>query len=141
MTTFRADMATGIFSVLDGYRAAHPDRLVRAYRARPSGLVDLPCAWVDSRPESIVHDSGTRTRTMTPSVLVVRDASDNAEDALAMDQLVDGLVDAFTAVPQFAPGTVWSSMSVADEELDVGGLLLPAVRMMWPNVTIQEGRP
>jgi hypothetical protein len=140
-TTFRSDIATGIFSVLDVYRTANPSRLVRAYRARPSSVgPDLPCAWVDGRPETIAHDSTVRTRTMTPSVLVVRDGGDNAEDALAFDQLVDALVDAFTAQPQFAATTIWSRMAVSDEEVQVGDYLFPAVRLSWPDITIMERR-
>lgn len=140
-TTFRADISDGIYAVLAAYATAHPSRLLRAYRARPSSLgPDLPCAWVDNRPESIGHSQGVRTRTMTPSVLVVRAGGDNAEAAQAFDVLVDDLVDAFTAVPQFAANTIWDELTVADEEIAVGDYLLPAVRFSFGDISIMEGR-
>lgn len=139
-TTFRADIGDGIYTVLAAFAAANPSMLVRAYRARPSGLTDLPCAWVDGRPEDVTHSQGTRTRIMVPSVLVVRAQSDNVETAQAFDRLVDALLDAFTAVPQFATGTIWDRVAVADEEIVVGEYLLPAVRFTFGNVSIMEGR-
>src|SRR5574343_501652 len=54
--------------------------------------------------------------------------------------LVDVLMDAFTAVPQFATGTIWSALSTADEEYPIGDFLLPAVRFTFPNISIAEGR-
>lgn len=140
-TTFRTDQVTGIVAVLDGVKAAHPTLLLAAYPARPEGLPDLPCAFVENRPETIRHDSGTRTRTMSPSVIVVRRPTDNRETMLAFDALVDILVDAFTASPQFAPNTIWSDMTVSDEDYPVGDdYILPAVRFTFPNVSIMEGR-
>lgn len=140
-TTFRADIGTGIYTVLASVAVAHPSLLARAFRAKPSSVgPDMPSAYVDSRPEGILHDSGTRTRTMTPSAVIVHAGGDNLEVALALDQLVDVLVDAFTAVPQLAPGTIWSRLSVSDEEVAVGDYLFPAVRLSWPDITIMEGR-
>jgi len=139
-TTFRSDIGDGIYGVLAAYAAANPARLAWAYRARPSGQVDLPAAWVDARPETVAHSVGVRTRTMTPSVLVVRSPGDNAEAAQAFDNLVDALLDAFTAVPQFAAGTIWDSLAITDEELAVGDYLFPAVRFAFGNISIAEGR-
>ena len=139
-TTFRNDIAAGIYAVLNTYATANPDRLQRAYRARPTGLPDLPAAFIDSRPERVTHGESIRTRTMAPTVVVVRNASDNLEDAEAFDILVDALVDAFTASPQFATGTIWDEMTVADEEYPVGDYLLPAVRFTFGDITIMEGR-
>ena len=141
-TTFRTRIGDGILAVLDAYKAAHGDDLRRTSRARPANIAatDLPAAFIDSRPETVKHDQGTRTRIMSPSVVVVRRPTDNLADMAAFDALVDGLMDAFTAVPQFAPDTIWSDMSVADEEVVVGDFYYPAVRFTFPNISIMEGR-
>jgi hypothetical protein len=140
-TTFRADIAAGIEAVLNAFKTTHPDLLLAVYRARPESLPDLPAAFIDSRPETITHDSGTRTRTMAPSVVVVRRLTNNAEAMATFDTLVDLMVDAFTASPQFTSNTIWSAMTVADEEYDYGGeYLLAAVRFSFGNVSIMEGR-
>jgi hypothetical protein len=139
-TTFRTDVCDGILAVLTTYAAAHPDQLVRAYRARPASMPDLPAAYIENRPESISHSQGVRTRIMTPSVVVVRRITDNAETMAAFDTLVDGLVDAFTAVPQFASDTIWSELTVADEDAPFGDYDFAAVRFTFGNVSIDEGR-
>jgi len=139
-TTFRTDIGDGILAVPGAFKAAHPDLLLSVYRARPSGWPDLPAAIIDRRAEDIGHDSGVRTRSMTVSVLVVRRITDNAETMLAFDQLVDLLVDAFTAVPQFASDTIWSDVSVEDEDAPFGDYDFAGVRFTFPNITIMEGR-
>jgi hypothetical protein len=139
-TTFRTDTVAGILGVLNAYITAHPAELLRAYPARPESLADLPAAFIENRPESITHDSGTRTRTMSPSVVVVRRITDNEEAMTAFDSLIDGLVDAFTAVPQFAADTIWSAFTVADEEYAFGDYIFAAVRFTFTNITAMEGR-
>lgn len=140
-TTFRSDIAAGILTTLNTFIAAHPTLLLRAYRARPENItVDMPAAFIDARPETVNHDSQIRTRIMSPSVVVVREYTDNPEAMAAFDTLVDLLVDAFTAVPQFASTTMWDSFTVADEEYVIGDYLYPAVRFTFSDVTIQEGR-
>jgi hypothetical protein len=140
-TTFRSDVAVGILAVLNAFIAAHPTLLLRAYRARPENVtVDMPAAFIDARPESVTHDSQIRTRLMSPSVVVVRAYTDNPETMTAFDTLVDLLVDAFTAQPQFAAGTMWDTFTVADEEYEIGEYLYPAVRFTFADVTIMEGR-
>ncbi len=139
-TTFRNDVSAGILSTLNTFIAAHPTLLIRAFRARPESYPDLPCAYIENRPEVITHDSGTRTRLMNPSVVVVRKITNNAEAMAAFDVLVDLLVDAFTAVPQFASDTIWSRMSVDDEDAPFGDYDFAAVRFTFSEVSIQEGR-
>lgn len=139
-TTFRTDIADGILAVLNTFIAAHPTLLLRAYRARPSSSPDDPYAYIENRPEDVTHDSGTRTRTMSPSVVVVRRITDNAETMARFDTLVDLLVDAFTAAPQFATGTIWSRFTVADEDAPFGDYDFAAVRFTFTNISIQEGR-
>ena len=139
-TTFRTDVVTGIKAALDGVVAAHPTLLLRAYRARPEGFPDLPCAWIENRPETARHDSQIRTRIMSPSVVVVRKITNNDEAMAAFDTLVDILADAFTAMPQFATGTIWDTYTIADEDAPFGDYDFAAVRFTFNNVTIMEGR-
>ena len=139
-TTFRHDISAGIVSVLNTFIAAHPTLLLRAYGAQPPGFPDLPAAYVDTTPEAIHHDSGTRTRLMSPSVVVCWRITDNEETMDRIDLLVDLLVDAFTASPQFVLGTIWSDMTIADEDAPFGNYDLAGVRFTFQNITIQEGR-
>lgn len=139
-STFRTDIVTGIEAVLLGVQAAHPTLLLAVSRARPEGFPDLPAAYIDTRPERITHDSQIRSRIMTPTVVVVRRITDNVEAMVAFDVLVDILVDAFTAVPQFAAGTIWDELEVADEDAPYGDYDFAAVRFTFGNVSIQEGR-
>ena len=140
-TTFRTDTGTGIMAVLNGVVAANPTLLVRAYRSRPVNVtVDMPAAFIDSRPEAVHHDSGTRTRRMSHSVVLVWEWTENLEAMAAIDALVDIMVDAFTASPQFSTGAIWSDFSVADEEYAIGSYLYPSVRFTFPDVTSMDGR-
>jgi hypothetical protein len=139
-TTFRNDIAAGIETVLTTFRTAHPTLLLGVHRARPESFPDLPVAYIDHRPEAITHSQGTRTRTMQPSVVVVRRITDNAETMAAFDTLVDLLVDAFTASPQFAPDTIWDQLTVADEDAHFGDYDFAAVRFTFGDVSIMEGR-
>jgi hypothetical protein len=139
-TTFRTDIAAGIETVLVAFRTANPTLLLGVHRARPESFPDLPAAYIDGRPESITHSQGVRTRTMQPSVVVVRRITNNAEAMAAFDTLVDLLVDAFTAVPQFATGTIWDQLAVADEDAPFGDYDFAAVRFTFGDVSIMEGR-
>jgi 5-carboxymethyl-2-hydroxymuconate isomerase len=77
---------------------------------------------------------------MTPAVVLVWEWTENLEAMAAIDTLVDIMVDAFTAMPQFSTGAIWSDFSVADEEYQVGDYLYPSVRFTFPNVSAMDGR-
>jgi len=139
-TTFRTDIVGGIEAVLVAFRTANPTLLLGVHRARPESFPDLPAAYIANRPEAITHDSGTRTRTMQPSVVVVRRITDNEEAMAAFDTLVDLLVDAFTAVPQLAANTIWDQLTVADEDAPFGDYDFASVRFTFGDVSIMEGR-
>lgn len=141
VSTFRRDIADGILSMVNTFIAANPSLLVRVYRARPPGLADFPCAYIENRPEDVVHDVQTRTRVMSPSLVVVDRITDNAETMLRMDILVDKLLDQITATPQLVLGTIHNGrMTIADESEDFGDYILAAVRFTWLDISIQEGR-
>lgn len=143
-TTFRTDITSGLVTILDAFVTANPTLLRRTERSRPPSIVgDLPIAWVDRRDESITHDSGTRTRTMSPSVLVVDSIGDNVETVVDFDTLVDLLVDHFTLSPHITSNTIWSDLRVEDESYSEGDeptRYFHAVRFTFGNVAILEGR-
>ncbi|MEK0431261.1 MAG: hypothetical protein RL139_1065 [Gemmatimonadota bacterium] len=140
-TTFRADVAAGLVTILEAFQTANPTSLRSVHRARPEGFTgDYPIAFVEGRAESITHTSGVRTRTMTPSVSVVGEYRLNGEHMDEFDALVDALVDHFTASPHVVTGTIWDQMSVEDYDEQIGEQLRPAVRFTFGNLSIQEGR-
>ena len=140
-TTFRADVAGGLVTILTAFKTANPTLLGSVHRARPEGYTgDYPIAFVETRNEAIVHDAQTRTRLMTPSVAIVGEYRLNAEHMDAFDDLVDALLDHFTTYPHITPNTVWDRMTVEDYTEEIGDALRPAVRFTFGNVSIQEGR-
>lgn len=140
-STFRHDLVAGIVSMLNGVKTAHPTLLVAVYPARPESFPDFPCAFVDDRPEAVTQDEGTRTRNMTMSFLVVRRPTTNAETMAANDVLIDYIVDAVTANPQYGTTGMHSgNFTVAGEETPIGDFLFPAVRFTLTGITIMEGR-
>jgi hypothetical protein len=145
-TTFRADITSGLVTILDAFISANPTLLRRSERARPPSIVgDLPVAFVDGRDEDITHDAGVRTRTMAPSVLVVSALADNVETVVSHDTLVDKLVDHFTTYPHITNTTIWDRMRVTDEDYPVesaDGTVrhFYATRFTFGNVSIREGR-
>ena len=114
-TTFRRDIVAGVSSMMAAFIAANPTLLVRHFRSRPEFDKDLPCTYLDLRPESITHSAGVRVRTTNPSVVLVTQLTESGETSDTHDLLVDYLVDHFTDYPHITAGTVWDSMSVADE--------------------------
>jgi len=144
-TTFRSDITAGLVTILDAFIATNPTLLRRSERARPPSIAgDLPIAFVDGRNEDIRHDSGTRMRVMTPSVLVVSPIGDNVETVVRHDALVDLLLDHFTSYPHIIPGTIWDQMAVRDEDYRVDSnddtRFFFATRFTFGNLSILEGR-
>jgi len=145
-TTFRQDVTAGLVTILDAFIAANPTILRRSERAQPPSVMgDLPLAFVDGRPERIRHDSGTRERVMSPSIVVVSSIGDNVETVVRHDVLVDLLVDHFTANPHVMPVTIWDEMTVDDEDYPVlseSGKVdhFYATRFTFVNLSIMEGR-
>ena len=133
-SSFRA----GIKAVLDTYKAAHPTLLASTASSRLGAVTELPCAFVDIQNETVTFDSGTRTRTFTPSAVVVFQF--NSETQADMDTVRDGLIEAFTLVPQFITGTIWDQMAVTEGIETSGSTDFPSLTFSFGNVTIQEGR-
>ena len=141
-SSFRAQSVTGIYGTLTDFATANPTMLAAVYVARPRGAVAsaLPHAYIGDRPESIVHANQIRQRALAVSVVLVDSVPDNAEALVRMDQLIDGLVDAFTRDYHSASGysiTVETgSIQIPDEE--PGASLYAEVLTI--SSTIGEGR-
>lgn len=141
-TTFRHDLVAALKTTLDAYVVANPTLLRAAYRTRPASVHETPMAYIGGRSESIVHDSGTRTRTFAPTVVIVDVLADNQETGDRMDIVVDALVDIFTANPHAVSGsTLLEQTGVDDVDLDWGGgVIYRAAVLTFARCSIQEGR-
>lgn len=144
-TTFRVDTRAGIVTAVDAFIATNSTMLAVVHTSRPTRFSgDMPFAYVDLLGEEITHDSGTRTRTLQPSVVVVSRPLENAQQTAAWDLLVDALVDHFTDYAHISPNTIWDAMTVTDEseeiESEQGVRTFPAVRFRFNNVSAMEGR-
>jgi hypothetical protein len=140
-TTFRQDVVAGLVTILEAFATANPTLLREVHRARPSRYTgDLPFAYVGPRDEEGLHDSGTRTRTMQPSVVLVDRLTDNGETMDRFDILVDAMWDHLSASPHIVDGTIWSRLGGADDYEDIGGQTFAAFRFTYRDISIQEGR-
>lgn len=138
-TTFRRDVVAGFTTIMAAFNAANPTLAVRHYRMLPEAFNELPCTYLDLRPEVITHSSGVRVRTTSPSVVLVTRLTEAGETSDLHDTLVDYLVDHFTANPQVATGTIWDSMNVADEAAGPDNQFA-ATRFTFNDISIGEGR-
>jgi hypothetical protein len=123
-TTFRSDVVAALVAVLNAQKAATPDQLRKVYPARPGSFPELPAAYVGPRDEVISTGSQIRTRTMAGLTVVLVDSfADNIETGDRMDDLVDLLVDRFSAAYAQVPGgnNLLQLTSVADTEVEVSG--------------------
>jgi hypothetical protein len=143
MVAARSDFVAGLVSVLNTYKTAHPTLLRGVYTARPEGSAfEKPCAYVGARDESVTHDSGLRTRTFDGLTVWVLDTFPvNQETSDRMDDLVDGLMDAFTAAPHAGgTNTVISVTRVQDTEVTMGDAIYRAAVFTFAQGVVQEGR-
>ena len=140
-STFRSDIAGGLLTILQGFQTANPTLVRSTSRARPPSYnIDLPTAFIETRPETVAHANGIRTRVMSPSVTFVDRLTDNVETMDRMDDLVDAALDYFTANPHITPNTVWDALTIADGLEDDGGSRFQAVTFTFGNISIIEGR-
>jgi hypothetical protein len=136
-STFRADIVSGLKTILDEFQTAHGDLLRATFRTRPESFdKDTPFAFIERWSEDIHHDSGTRERLTAPTIVVVDRLTTNDETLARFDTLIDLLVDHFTSHPNVAPVTIWDDMRVEDAFED--GFW--TTRFTFSDLTIQEGR-
>jgi hypothetical protein len=119
-TTFRYDVVQAAVDSLDAFIATNPALLRRSELVRPPSVVgDLPLAFIDGRAERIHWDAQTMDRVMSLEVVVVWPLFDNVETVRLADNLVDLLVDHFNSYTQLVPNSIWSDMTVGDEDYPV----------------------
>lgn len=140
ISTFRTEVGDGLMAVFAAIAAYDADLLKEYHRARPESFTEFPAAYIDQRPETINHDSGTRTRSMNPSIVLIDQIGDNLETSQRFDRLVDVAIEYLTLAPQLATGTIWSRASLQDESATLGDLGYAAVRITLQNITRQDGR-
>lgn len=145
-TTFRSDLVAALRTVLLAQRTATPTQLRAVYTARPGSFSETPCAYVGARDEVITYDAGTRTRTFTPTVIIVDTFADVSEAEDRIDDLVDLLVDRFTAAYAAVAGggSITQLSTVTDTELETPGTSGPVVYraavLGFDRTFISEGR-
>lgn len=123
-TTFRSDLTAAVLGVLNAQIAATPTQLKKAYTARPGSFPETPCAYIGARSERITYSAQTRARTMTGFEVVLVDTLIDATEALdRMDDLVDLLVDRFTAAYAAVSGGggLLQLTSVTDADITLTG--------------------
>ena len=104
-TTFRSDVVAALRTVLLARKAASPTLLRAVYNARPGSFPETPCAYIAGRNERITYTAQTRARTMVGlEVVIVDTLSDASETEDRMDDLIDLLVDDFTAAKHGVAG-------------------------------------
>ena len=97
-TTFRSDVVAAVRTVLAAQITATPTQLRKVYNSWPSGVAETPCAFIGNRSERIRYTGQTRTRELVGlEVHIIDTLVDAAETDDRMDDLVDLLVDRFTA--------------------------------------------
>ena len=138
-STFRVDLVAGFTTMMAAYIAANPTLIKRHYRSLPAQFQDLPCSYLDVRPERVSHAQGLRDRVTSPSIVVVTRLTDNGETTDIHDVLVDSLLDWFTSYPHIVTGTIWSDMTVADEAVGDDNQFV-GTRFSFGNISIAEGR-
>jgi hypothetical protein len=124
-TTFRSDVVAAVLAVLNAQIAATPTQLRKAWSSRPGAFPETPCAFIGGRDEQITYTAGTRNRQMVGlTVTLVDTFNDNTETGDRLDDLVDLLVDRFTAAhSQVAGGSsILELASVTDSTEEVGGV-------------------
>lgn len=143
----RVDLVTGLLAILDGFKAANQTLLRRRFTVRPPSLVtDLPCAYIDLRPETIHYDSAMRDRVASPSIVFVDQLTNNGETMQRMDVLADAFTEYLDNHPLILTGNgVWSDGTWSDESANLGrpednDAPLLALRFTFNDILIKDSR-
>lgn len=144
-TTARADIVAGFGTMMAAFIAAQPALLKRHFRFRPESLKDLPCSYIDLRPEVTTYMNGTQTRVISPTLIVVARQTEGGQMADTLDVLVDALVTFIGGYGgsfggHITPTSVWSRMTISDGTEQDGESRFPAARFSFPDLEIVEGR-
>lgn len=139
---FRVDLVAGVGTMMAAFIVANPTLLKRHFRSRPPSLnTDLPCSYLDLRPEDVHYAQGVRDRTLTPSIVFVDHLTENGETTDRMDALVDAFAEHLDLYAHVIPGTVWSDGTWTDESQELGdGKPAAATRFTFGPLSKTEGR-
>lgn len=144
-TTALVDVVTALQTLLQTYATANPTLLRKVYTARPGGTAEVPFAFVGARNETVEHTSGTRTRTIAPTVVIVDTYGDNEQTMDRLDVLQDALMDVFTA-GYHSIGTgygVLEQTGVQDADISFGVVDVTWYRsrtFLFDKIIVTEGR-
>jgi hypothetical protein len=143
MTTNRADLVSGVGTMMTAFIAAHPTLCRRHFRSRPTSLVtDWPCSYLDLRPMTLHYDNGLRETQVTPSIVFVTQAAENGQVTDLLDQIVDAFTDHLDSYAHLVAGSVWSDGTWNDESEDLGdGTFAAGARFTFGPISFLNGRP
>lgn len=145
-STFRVDMRAAMLVILEAQKAATPTLLRKTAASKPGKFAELPLAYIGTASESITYDSGTRTRTLIPTVQLVDAYTSSDQTADRLDELADALVDRFTAAIQAIPNTILQLTSITPNEIESVDLKAgqstwyPGLILTFDRTAIREGR-
>lgn len=138
-TSFRSDIVAAIRAVLVARQAASPTLLRAVFTSRPGAFGETPLAYIGGRDERITFAGQTRTRTFSGLTAVVVDSlPDASEEADRMDDLIDLLVDDFTAAVRVGGGLLQVT-SVSDADIVLNGA--NGVQVTYRGAVIGFGDP
>jgi len=123
-TTWRSDVVAAIRTVLVAQQTADAASLRLIFNARPGSFPETPCAYIGNRDETIRYGGQLRTRTFTGLTVVLVDRlADATETADRLDDLVDALVERFTAAYAAVAGggSLLQLTSVSDTDIVLTG--------------------
>lgn len=142
-TTFRSDVAAGLYAMLVGFQAANAGMVNAVFRSRPASFGDRPLAYVGPRNEDVNHTGNVLfQRRMTPTVAFLwAPSADQRELADVRDDVVDAFLAYALARPHaISNTTVTSPTRVEDVELELDGTFYPASIVTFGDSLSLEGQ-
>lgn len=138
----RADLVSGVTTMMAAFISASPTLLKRHFRARPESLVtDWPCSWLDLRPERISYDPAIRNREFNVSIVFAIGMGDNDQQMTLLDSLVDAFTDHLDSYAHVLTGSVWSEGTWSEEAIPLSDdTSTPGVRWTFAPLLSKRGR-
>ena len=141
MSTFRADVREGAYTLLTGFAAANTSFNLACYRTRPASFTNRPLAFVGALDETINHTGTTLyQRTLSPEFVFVWAPSADTELADVRDDVIDAFITYAMARPHAVSNqTVTTPTRVQDVELELDGAFYPASIVTNGDTLAMEG--
>lgn len=140
------NVRNALYTTLTDQVTATPTQLRKAFRYRPGGLSEKPCAWLGDFTDDLGYDAGTRSRSITGEIIVADTfRADLVTDADPFDGVRDGLMERFTQNANMCGGTSVTEMTrIADSEITLqsadGSSVIYRGMILSVLVRIWEGR-